>query len=148
MKDHTDINQRCEKCNVKLVKYLVRNVCLALYSKKQIINVFEKYKDDYDYCIISRPDMEFKNEFNVDWLNELTHNNIIIPSKDSSHGINDRFCIGKPEVILFYGKLYDYLKEYSIKKSIISERYLLDMINDKKINIIKKNIEYIQIRIK
>jgi hypothetical protein len=133
--------------NTDFIKYLIRNMCLALYSKKRIIEVFEKHKNVYDYCIISRPDLEFKNELDVKWFDELKNNNIIIPSNDWWHGVNDRFCIGRPEIILFYGKLFDYLKKYSSRKSICSEEYLLDMLNYAKINIIKKNIEYSTIRI-
>jgi len=133
--------------NTDFIKYLIRNLCLALYSKKRIMEVFEKHKTAYDYCIISRPDLEFKNELNVKWFDELKNNNIIIPEHDWFHGVNDRFCIGTPEIILFYGKLFDYLKKYSSRKSICSEEYLRVMLYYAKINIIKKNIEYDTIRI-
>jgi len=132
----------------EIIKYLIRNFCLALYSKKRIINVFEQYKGDYDYCIISRPDLEFKSKLDPRWLYVLTNINIIVPEKDWYYGINDRFCIGKPNIILFYGKLYNYLKEYSKRKSICSERYLQDMLHLANIIVIKKNIMYDTIRIK
>lgn len=122
-------------------RYLIKNMCLALYSKKQITLLFENHKDEYDYAIIVRPDTNFVEAINTDYFNDLNENNIIIPEKDSCTGCNDRFCIGLPNVILKYGKLFDELKEYSEKKSIISERYLLDKLNEKNINIVKKNIE-------
>ena len=108
---------------------------------------FEQYKDDYDYAIIIRPDTQLFNKIDVDWFNQLDDNNIIIPEKDAFYGCNDRFCIGTPNIVLYYGKLFDELKTYSENKSIISELYLLDKLNEKNINIIKKNIDYSTIRI-
>jgi hypothetical protein len=55
--------------------------------------------------------------------------------------------MGTPNVILYCGKLFDKLKEYSCKKSIISELYFLDKLNEKSITPIPKNIEYINLRI-
>lgn len=131
----------------ELTKYLIKNMCLALYSKKQITTLFEEHKTEYDYAIIIRPEMELCNEINVNYFNELTDNNIIIPQMEWYHGCNDRFCIAKPNVILEYGKLFDELKSYSEKKSIISELYLLDKLNEKKISIIPKDIKYNMIRL-
>jgi hypothetical protein len=130
-----------------LTKLLIRNMCLALYSKKKITSLFESYKDDYDYAIIMRPDLSLKSDINIEWFNELNEQNIIIPSCDGFRGCNDRFCIGTPNIVTYYGSLFDELKEYSRKKSIISERYLMDMLNKKNIMIIKKNILYDTIRI-
>jgi hypothetical protein len=124
------------------IKYLIRNMCLALYSKKKIVLLFENYKDEYNYAIIIRPELLLKNKIDINYFNELNDNNIIIPQKDSYIGCNDRFCIGKIDTILYYGKLFDDLMSYSKEKSIISELYLLDKLNEKKINIIKKNIDY------
>jgi hypothetical protein len=130
-----------------MTKYLIKNMCLALYSKNQITLLFEKNISDYDYAIIIRPDTQLLNKFDVKYFNELNNNNIIIPQKDWFNGCNDRICIGTPNIILYYGKLFDELKDYSMKKSIISERYLLDKLNEKTITIISKNINYRNLRI-
>jgi hypothetical protein len=122
-------------------------MCLALYSKKRITQLFDEHKDEYDYAIIIRPDTELHNKINTDYFNELNDNNIIIPEKDWWGGCNDRICIGTPDVVSYYGKLFDDLKTYSENKSIISELYLLDKLNEKSINIISKNIEYRNVRI-
>lgn len=128
----------------EMTRYLIKNLCLALYSKKSIVSLFEKYKDDYDYGIIIRPDMELTTDINISWLSELNNNNIIIPSIEWYTGCNDRLCIGTTDVILYYGKLFDNLKEYSKSTSIVSEQYLLNMLTCKNIKIISKNIQYIQ----
>lgn len=131
----------------EMTKYLIKNMCLALYSKKQISLLFEKHIDEYDYAILIRPDMEIHNKIDISYLNKLNNNNIIVPTKDWFHGCNDRFCIGLPNVILYCGKLFDELKEYSRRKSIISEVYFLDKLNEKSINVIPQNIEYANLRI-
>jgi hypothetical protein len=132
---------------IEMTKYLIKNMCLALYSKKQITTLFEKHKDEYDYAIIVRPDMFMENKIDVNFFGELNDNNIIIPEKDWYHGCNDRFCIGTPNVILYYGMLFDRLQKYSEEKSIISEVYLLDKLNERSINIIPKKIEYYNMRL-
>jgi len=133
--------------NQELTKYLIRNMCLALYSKKMITNLFENHIKNYDYAIIIRPDLVIKTKIDVNWFSELTNNNIIIPACDSYSGCNDRLCIGKVNTILYYGTLFDQLKEYSTKQSIISEKYLLDMLKRKNMNIIHKDIRYDTLRI-
>lgn len=131
----------------EMTKYLIKNMCLALYSKKQITLLFEKHKDEYDYAILIRPDMKMDTKIDICYFNELNNNNIIIPEKDWFHGCNDRFCIGVPNVILYCGKLFDELKQYSCEKSIISEVYFIDKLREQSIGIIPKNIEYINLRI-
>ena len=131
----------------EMTKYLIKNMCLALYSKKQITLLFDQHKHEYDYAIIIRPDTELKTNIHINYFNELNDHNIIIPSKDWFHGCNDRICIGKPNVISYYGKLFDELKLYSENKSIISEVYALDKLNEKSITIIPKDIDYFNLRI-
>lgn len=131
----------------ELTRYMIKNMCLALYSKKQITMLFDQHIDEYDYAMIIRPDTKLHNKINVSYFNELEENNIIIPEKDWWTGCNDRICLGKPNVVSYYGKLFDDLKEYSENKSIISEVYLLDKLNEKSINIIQKNIDYNNLRV-
>jgi hypothetical protein len=132
----------------EMTKYLIKNMCLALYSKKQITLLFDKHMNDYDYAIIIRPDTNLNNKININDFNELKEDNIIIPIKDWFDGCNDRICIGKPNVISYYGKLFDELKIYSETTSIISEKFLMDKLNEKSINIISKDIDYTNLRIK
>jgi hypothetical protein len=131
----------------EITKYLIRNMCLALYSKKRIMQIFDTCKDEYNYAIIMRPDLLIKTVLDVRYLNELNNNNIIIPKDDWFTGCNDRLMIGKPDIALYYGNLFNDLKEYSEKKSITSELYLLDKLKEKHIKIIPKNINYDMIRI-
>jgi len=143
---YTNVGNWSGDFQVDLVKYLIKNMCLALYSKKRITNYFEQYKNNYDYGIIIRPELLLTNKIDVDFFNELTENNIIIPMCDSHSGINDRLCIGKIDTILYYGTLFDHLKTYSENKSICSEIYLNDKLHEKNIYILKKNIDYQTLR--
>ena len=131
----------------EMTKYLIKNMCLALYSKKQITLLFDKNINDYDYAIIIRPDTQLHTKLDINYFNELNKNNIIVPEKDWFTGCNDRMCIGKPNVISYCGKLFDELKTYSEKKSITSERFFMDKLDEKSITIIPKNIEYDNLRI-
>jgi hypothetical protein len=128
----------CEGMNTEdSVKYLIRNLMLALYSKKKVTEEFEKYKDDYEYVILMRPDLKFEKKINpVKIMSLLNDDNMILPVKDTNIGCNDRLCISKPNNVIYYGKLFDQLLDYSKKKPIVSEVYLLDMLKEKNIKII------------
>jgi len=72
---------------------------------------------------------------------------LLFLKKDWYHGCNDRFCIGKSNIISYYGKLFDELQIYSENKSISSEVFLMDKLNEKSITIIPKNIDYVDLRL-
>ena len=129
-----------------VTKYLIRNLCLALYSKKQITLLFDERKHDYDYAIIIRPDTKLKNKIDPNYFKELNETNIILPKQDWHAGCNDRIFIGKPNIISYCGKLFDDLKTYSENKSIVSELFFFDKLNEKSITIISKPIEYDTLR--
>jgi len=125
----------CAK-DIKMKCYLVRNMVLALHSKKKVVQLFNKYKDDYDYVIITRPDQMFHKKINTRCFDLLNDKNIIIPYEHSYHGKNDRFCIAKPTNAILYGMAFNYLKDYSKKKSIISEVFMQDYLKYLGLNII------------
>ena len=131
----------------EVTKYLIRNMCLALYSKKQITLVLDQHMNEYDYAMIIRPDTEMHSRFNVNIFNDLPDNGVIIPVKEWFWGCNDRLCIARPHIISYCGKLFDGLKEYSENKSIISEVYFQDKLNERSITIVPKEIEYCNLRI-
>jgi hypothetical protein len=126
---------------VKMKCYLVRNMVLALNSKKRVVQLFYKYKKDYDYVIITRPDQIFHTKINVNSFNLLNDNNIIIPLEHSYLGINDRFCIAKKENAIKYGMSLNMLKIYSSIKPIISEVYMKDYLKSIGLKIIFSNLK-------
>ena len=133
----------------ELTKYLIRNMALALYSKKQIALEVEKRMKEmaYDYIMCMRPDLKFTSRFNVEDMDQLDDVSIILPKDEAYSGYNDRFMVAKPSVGLYYCKLFDELLPYSRETSIISEKFLLDMLNKKSIHVLEKDIAYETIRI-
>jgi hypothetical protein len=117
-------------------RYLLRNMILALHSKKMITSLFEKYKNDYDYVIITRPDQKLKTKINTKVFSQLTNNSIIIPFEHSYYGYNDRFCIAKPNIAIKYGNALDMLKLYSKLGSVVSEVFMKDYLKLLGLNII------------
>lgn len=130
----------------EITRYLIQNLVLALYSKKKIMEYLSNTGIQYDYIIIMRPDFRILTEIDISWFSELGTKSIIIPERDWFCGCNDRMCIATPDVALYYGNLYDQLLEYSKNKSIVSERFCLDMLNKQGLTIIKKPIEYTMVR--
>jgi len=122
-------------------RYLVRNMVLALHSKKMVTSLFEKYKDEYDYVIITRPDQMLHRKININAFSLLNNKNIIIPHEHSYYGYNDRFCIATPDVVIKYGKALDGLKLYSTITSIVSEVYMKDYLTSLGLKIIFSPIE-------
>ncbi len=130
------------------IKYLIRNMILALYSKNKITNILQEHKDEYDFAIIMRPDLKILNKINIlQFINISNNTNIIIPRQDSHHGCNDRFCFTTVSNAIYYGTLYTSLLNYSRHSSICSEKFMLDMLNFKKLKIIyRPDIIYQTIR--
>jgi hypothetical protein len=144
---YTKLGNWSGQMDAETTKYLIKNMLLGLYSKKKITNLFETYKNEYDYAIITRPEQAILEQINMRFFDQLTDNNIIIPRDNSFTGVNDRFCIAKPNIILYYGTLFDDLKQYSLNKSIISERYLLDKLIEKNLQILQGDIKLQLIRL-
>ena len=97
--------------------------------------------------MIIRPDLKFNAP--IPWNDitaVLTDTNIAIPSQEWWAGCNDKVCICKPNIGLYVGKLYDHLLEYSTHKSIVSERYFKDMLDEKNIEIIPSELHFDTIR--
>ena len=127
--------------------YFVRNMVLAQHSKKMVTNLFREYKADYDYVMFTRPDQALHTKINPTAFNLLSNNNIIIPKEHSYFGINDRFCIAKPNIAIIYGNSFTYLLVYSEKKAIVSEVFLKDYLRLNNIHIIYSPITATLIRI-
>ena len=102
---------------------LVRNMTLALYSKKRVAELFSKYMHEYDYVIVTRPDQAIENRLNPICFSMLNNNNIIIPKEHSYLGINDRMCVATPSNAIRYCNAFRHFLRYSRMKTIISEVY-------------------------
>jgi hypothetical protein len=110
----------------EMKRYLVRNMILALHSKKMVTQLFKEHKNEYDYVIITRPDQMLNAKVNTNAFSLLNDRNIIIPYEHSYHGYNDRFCIAKPDVAIKYGTAFYVLKLYSQISTVVSEVFMKD----------------------
>lgn len=108
--------------------HLTNNLVLALYSKKRVTELFEPYKDNYDYVIFMRPDAEFTTYIYPDFFDFINDSNILVPDFDWHRGCNDRFCITNPKNALIYGKLFNHLIEFPKLDNGSSELYLMTML--------------------
>lgn len=150
-----NINSYCSKLGnwkgcantLEMKRYLVRNMILALHSKKMVTKLFEKHKNDYDYVIITRPDQLLHSKINTNAFSLLNNNNIIIPQEHSYFGYNDRFCIALPSVSIKYGHALNTLKMYSKFTSIVSEVYMKDFLTSLGFKIIFSSIKTQLIRV-
>jgi len=120
----------------EMYRYLVRNMVLALHSKRRVVNLFAKYKHEYDYVIITRPDQILNTKLNPQVFNKLNNYNIIIPYEHAYSGLNDRFCIAKPINAIRYGRALKFLYFYSKLKTIVSEEFMRAYLKTLGLNII------------
>jgi cellulose biosynthesis protein BcsQ len=120
----------------EMKRYLVRNMVLALHSKKMITQLFKEHKNEYDYVIITRPDQLLHTKLNTNAFSLLNNRNIIIPCEHSYHGYNDRFCIAKPNVAIKYGTAFYVLKLYSQIGAVVSEVFMKDYLKSLGLKII------------
>ena len=115
----------CFKNNFQSFNYYI----LSLISQKRIIEKFEEVKNEYDFVIFQRPDILYKEKFNIDYLNLIKNNNIIVPTfggacKGYDYRINDRWCLCNSDNAIKYGSVLDYMLDYSKKNRVSAEVYL------------------------
>jgi hypothetical protein len=144
-----NINSYCSKLSnwkgcaktPEMRRYLVRNMVLALHSKKMVTQLFKEHKHEYDYVIITRPDQILHTKINTNVFPVLNNSNIIIPYEHSYYGYNDRFCIAKPNVAIKYGSAFYVLKLYSQIGAIVSEIFMKDYLTSLGLKIIFSKIK-------
>lgn len=125
----------------EMCAYLIRNMVLALHSKKQVTELFMKYKNNYNYVIFARPDQFLDTPFNPISFKLLKTNTIIIPKQHSYFGVNDRFCVAKPNEACIYGLAFHSLLPYSKNYSIVSEVFMKHYLEFSKLNIIYSSLQ-------
>ena len=131
----------------EMTRYLIRNYVLGLYSKKRVTELFREHADNYKYVIIMRPDMRIVSTINIqECLSLVDDKSIVVPAIEWFDGCNYKLFIAKKDAALYYGTLSDKLLEYSRHTSIMSERFLLDMLVKADIVICTTDIRYVLVR--
>jgi len=121
------------------------NLILGLNSLNQVTQLWKTSNKIYDYIIYLRPDVKFLSPLKLSFFLEINNTNIILPSYEK-YPINDRFAIGKPNVMMLYGERYLYAYDYSLINKLHAETYLKYILDKNKINIIKIKFEFHRIR--
>ena len=116
-------------CGVRTIKYPP--------TKTKINTKFIKDRKKYSHIMYCRPDMTYIMPIKADWF--MFSNEVIMPNfaKHGRRGLKvcDRFAIGMPDQMQFYGNRYDNALSFSKKHKLHSETYLADILLKNKIRI-------------
>ena len=97
-----------------------------MFSKLKVTHFIENYANSngkFDYILFLRPDVKYLNKFDVSFFKLVNENSICIPNFQLYANFNDRFFLSNYENGLLYGKLYNYMLEYSKLHSLHSETF-------------------------
>ena len=102
---------------------------LALYSQQQVTRLFDRFKDEYNYCFYLRPDVLFMHKFDIKWLQMIKENRMVVPGwkhykHKKEYAENNRMCICHPKDAYKYGDILKFLLPYSTIESIVAEFFL------------------------
>ena len=142
----------------------VDNLLLGHYSKLQLVKMVEKSKKIYNYIIFLRPDVQYLNRFNMNFINYVSNQTICIPNfhlyhlgihskwrKISSNEIwdgsgrgegteskfNDRFCITNMKTYKIYGNTFKKILDISKKMPLHSESIIYNIISSYDLKFVK-----------
>ena len=125
----------------------LNNFILALRSKSKVCQMITKSNIDFDYVIYLRPDVQYVQPFDLNFLKSINNDTVAIPDFHWWGGINDRFCVCNKITYTKYGEIFKFLKDYSKLLKPHSETFHKDMIIKKyKLNVKKIIFFFIRIR--
>lgn len=105
----------------------------ALWSLKKVTELWSESGIEYDAILYLRPDVRYYIPFQMEWLENLNTFTLKCPDFHLTDGCNDRFAVGKPNVMKLFGNRFDDAYEYSLKKKLHSEEYLAEILRRNKI---------------
>jgi hypothetical protein len=131
------------------------NHLLALWSLKEVTALWMSRKAQYSNIIYCRPDLEYITPFNILWLYgeedviytpNFHRRPTVLTNKKGAISINDRFAIGTPKTMKYYGNRFFEALDYS-KRSLLESRLFLEH-TLKKHNIKMEFINFLFIRVR
>lgn len=122
----------------------IDNHILYLWSQKQLMNMVSNSKSKYTHIVLCRPDVLYQVPMKPSWFNFT--DKIYIPNFGLCGNITDRFALGGPEQMIPYGNRFDDALEYSKKKRLASEEYLIATMRKHKIKYEHVNFYFIRVR--
>jgi hypothetical protein len=118
----------------------------ALWSLKQVTELWTNSVNSYDLVIYLRPDVLFKNEIDIEWFSLVNSKTILLPNFQTIENVNDRFAIGHPIVMKLYGNRFDSAYEYSLYNHLHSEKFLAYILKKHQIKILWIRIKFKRLR--
>ena len=91
--------------------------------------MLESVSGNFDYVLFMRPDVKYLNKFDIRFFTMLNEKTIAVPRFHVWSNMNDRFCLSNMKNAIVYGKLFDYMLEYSKTKPLHSETFHYDILN-------------------
>lgn len=129
------------------IKYsTLDNLIRMLYSLNKVTSLWKESAESYDAVIYLRPDVRFTTPLQLEWLQSCKENEIMIPNFHLANDWNDRFAIGTPKTMLFYGERFTLAHTYSLENPLHSEIFLSDIMKNKKIRPIHIHMIFRRIR--
>jgi hypothetical protein len=113
----------------------------ALYSLKRVTELWSASGKEYDAVMYCRPDVRYINPIDPAWLSLVPNGCILMPDFHLTEGCNDRFAIGKPDVMKVYGNRFNDALAFSKKHQLHSEKFLSFILSASYIS-----VQYIPIR--
>jgi hypothetical protein len=99
---------------------LLKNHLCAVESQKRCFNMIS---EEYDIYIVLRPDAYFLKNIEVEQLQNIKEGVLYVPCWASNEGYNDRFALGKKDIIKKYThRIDDYPGFRSIFGRLVSEK--------------------------
>lgn len=145
------VEKECENKNeLNEIEFNTIKYFYKLYQVNNLKKNYEYVNDfEYDIVILMRPDLYFKDDYDIikNNINNIKNNNIIIPINElnrknsfNNDSINDHLCIGSSKLINNYTKILKKIREYKNKNiKIISENILIKYLTDENIKFITDN---------
>jgi len=108
-----------------------QNYTRAVNSIQKVTTMWENSGIYYDAVMLIRPDCMYLNPINTRLIDRLMHNNkiIFVPRFHCFRGYNDRFALGSPITMKYFGKQLDGIRNYNCKEKIVAETFIKHFAN-------------------
>jgi len=113
----------------------MRNLLRQFYSLDQVSKLWWPRRKEYQAVVFTRPDLFFKSS--LQFPMPFPKNTLFSPSFDRWKGLNDRFAMGSPEVMMLYGQRMRWIEPYfrQHKAELHAESYLMALMQMNKIEL-------------
>ena len=102
----------------------IKNLLCQLNSLQIVTNMWKVSTEKYDLVLYLRPDLLY-NKLNVRDIYTAQHLQCILtPPYHTFGGINDRFAVGPPQLMYYYGSRQWFARNYAKKNKLHSESFL------------------------